>query len=110
MAALLFVGAQTATEAPFLAEPLDKVAHFAYYAVIAGLLAHAVGRSLLWVPLILVPMVGAADEWHQTMIAGRDASFWDWLADGAGTVAAILFYRRATASHRTGLQEPQGRG
>jgi VanZ family protein len=95
MAAILFIGAETAVELPPIPQ-FDKAVHFLYYGLMAGLLAHAVGRRWLWVPLILVPVIGAADEWNQSMIVGRDASFWDWLADEAGTVVAVVGYWRAT--------------
>lgn len=92
MAATAFLGAQTAAEVALFAPPFDKAVHFIYYGLMAGLLAHAVGRRWLWVPLILVPAIGAADEWNQSMIAGRDASFWDWLADAAGTAAVVGYF------------------
>ncbi len=92
MVSMLFIAAETAAEAPGFLPPLDKVVHFVYYGLIAGLLAHGVGNRWLWVPLILVPVIGATDEWHQSTIVGRDASFWDWLADEAGTVFAVGAY------------------
>ena len=59
----------------------------------AALSAHAVGARWLILPLVLVPVIGAADEWHQSLIAGRNASIWDWVADGAGSVIAVVLYR-----------------
>ena len=50
--------------------------------------------KMLIVPLILVPVIGAADEWHQSFIVGRDASFWDWMADEIGVVFATYLYFR----------------
>lgn len=93
MAVSLFAGAQTVASVPLFPPPFDKLAHFIYYATMAALLAHAVGARWLIVPLVLVPLVGAADEWHQLTIAGRDASIWDWVADGAGSVFAVVLYR-----------------
>ncbi len=72
--------------------PFDKVAHFTYYGIMAALLAHAVGIRWLWVPLVLMLLVGAADEWNQATIAGRDASAWDWVADGMGAAAFVYGY------------------
>ena len=92
MAATLFVGAETVAKAPMFPPPFDKLAHFAYYGIIAALLAHGVGLPWLIVPLILVPVIGAGDEWHQSFIPGRDASVWDWVADEAGTVVAVFLY------------------
>jgi VanZ family protein len=92
MAVTLFIGAETVATAPMFPPPLDKLSHFTYYGIMAALLAHGVGLPWLIVPLILVPVIGAGDEWHQSFIPGRDASLWDWLADEAGTVVAVFLY------------------
>ncbi len=96
MAVTLFVGAETVSQAPLFPPPFDKAAHFTYYGIMAGLLAHGLGLRFLIVPLILVPVIGAADEWHQSFIVGRDASFWDWMADEIGVVFATYLYFRWT--------------
>ena len=92
MAVSLFVGAETAAKVPLFPPPFDKAVHFTYYGIMAGLLEHGVGLGWLMVPLILVPVIGAADEWQQSFIVGRDASFWDWMADEIGTVFAVFLY------------------
>jgi VanZ family protein len=92
MAVTLFVEAETVATVPMFPMPFDKVAHFVYYGMMAVLLSHGMGLRWLIVPLILVPVIGAADEWHQSFIVGRDASVWDWMADGIGTVVATYAY------------------
>ena len=83
-----------AARLPDAPTPWDKVAHFCYYGLMAVLLVHGLGRRWLWVPLVLVPAVGALDEWHQFYVPGRDASVFDWMADAAGTgVAVFAFWR-----------------
>ena len=57
---------------------------------------------MLLVPLVLVPAIGAFDEWHQAGIPGRDASFFDWLADELGTVAFVVAYWRMTKDGAAG--------
>ena len=94
MVVTVFVGAETAAKVPLLPPLFDKVAHFGYYGTMAVLLSHGVGLRWLILPLFLVPIFGAADEWHQSTIVGRDASFWDWMADEAGTVVACYLYWR----------------
>lgn len=44
-------------------------------------------------------LYGASDEWHQSFVAGRDASFFDWLADlfGALLLTLTLYKREAVA-------------
>jgi VanZ family protein len=92
MAVTLFVGAETAASVPLFPPPFDKAGHFIFYGTMAALLSHGVGLRWLIVPLILVPVIGAADEWHQSFVVGRDASFWDWMADEIGTVVAVYAY------------------
>jgi VanZ family protein len=110
MAVALFAGAEAAGQVPLFPPPFDKLAHFSYYGLMAALLAHAVGLRWLWLPLVLVPLVGAADEWHQSLTPGRDPSFWDWVADALGTVVFVHAYCRhsrrgraaSTAQSRSG--------
>jgi VanZ family protein len=94
LAAWLFVGADASTQPQWIREPFDKLVHFAYFATIAALLAHACGLKRLWLPLVLVPLIGALDEWHQMSVPGRYGSVWDWSADLAGSLIAIYGYRR----------------
>ena len=91
MAALIFLRADTGAGIPMPA-PWDTAAHFLYYGTMALLLAHGSGRRWLWIPLVLVPAIGALDEWHQVGIPGRDASIWDWVADELGTLAFVAAY------------------
>lgn len=88
----VFVEADAVASVPLFPPPFDKVVHFAYYGTIAALLAHGIGLHWLIVPLILVPVIGAADEWHQLYVVGRTASLWDWMADEIGTVSAVFLY------------------
>jgi VanZ family protein len=102
MAVTLFAGAEKAAEMPLFPPPFDKATHFVYFGLMAGLLSHGVGVRWLLVPLLLVPLIGALDEWHQSTIVGRDASFFDWLADELGTLFFVCAYwrwrRRTTQS------------
>lgn len=101
MAVFIFVQAAPSPD-PFIriVPPWDKVVHFTYYGIMAGLLAHGAGRRWLWLPLILVPVIGAADELNQAGIPGRDSSVWDWVADLLGAIAAVAAYRYAVAMRR----------
>src|SRR6185436_3021202 len=109
MAAALFVEAHLVATMPLFSPPYDKLWHFFFYGTMAVLLAHGVGRYWLIVPLILVPAIGAADEWHQSFVPGRTASGWDWLADEAGMVVAMFMYwvwrKRAGASGEAGVRD-----
>ena len=96
MAALVFLAADKASQIPLLPELPDKLVHFCYFGVMALLLAHGVGRRRLWLPLLLVPLVGALDEWHQLYVPGRDASVWDWATDLVGAGVAVFAYWKIT--------------
>ena len=97
MAALVFLEADKTGQISLLAQIPDKVAHFVYYGTMALLLGHGVGRGWWGIPLLLVPLIGAFDEWNQIYVPGRDASVWDWVADALGTMVVLYFYVRATA-------------
>jgi VanZ family protein len=98
MAAVLFLAADKAGQVPLLPDLNDKVVHFCYFGVMALLLAHGVGRTWWGIPMLVVPLVGAFDEWHQLYVPGRDGSVWDWVADAVGTSVALYLYVRGTAS------------
>lgn len=72
----------------------DKVAHFAAYALLGLLLAHA-HRALGW-PSAAAVAVGLlyalSDEWHQSFVPGRSADPLDWLADALGVVTAVALH------------------
>jgi VanZ family protein len=90
---------------------LDKVAHAAGYAVLAGLVARGLlalgreGRRALWLAIAVCSLYGALDEWHQSFVPGRDPDPLDWAADtaGAGLGAALVVVlprRKSRASIR----------
>ena len=95
MVAFIFLEAEPSPDAWIqLLPPWDKMVHFLYYGLMAALLAHGAGRRWLWLPLLLVPAIGLADELNQAGIPGRNASVLDWVADLLGAVAAVYVYRR----------------
>jgi len=91
----------------------DKLIHAAAYALMALLFWHA-GRYyvaeyarftpafLAFSTVLFAALYGASDEWHQSFVAGRDASFFDWLADlfGALLLTLTLWKREAVAIER----------
>ena len=80
----------------------SPIAHFAEYAVLAGLLVLAVDRRGLGVCfalalLLACSLYGASDEFHQSFVPGRTPDVVDWATDtiGAGVgIAAIAVARR----------------
>jgi len=86
---------------PDLFSMQDKLIHAAAYALMALLFwntgrIHVTAHSqftlekLLLVTVIFCGLYGASDEWHQSFVAGRDASLFDWLADTLGALLLTL--------------------
>ena len=88
----------TGTSVPSVPGPavpgLDKVGHFAMYAVLGLLTARAVrggvatSRALL-VALAAIAIFAAVDEWHQRLIPSRSAEVADWFADVTGATVGV---------------------
>ena len=83
----------------------DKVMHFISYGILGYLLARSIkdaSAGLTWRQVILVSLLalayGASDEFHQSFVVGRDASFADLLADGLGGFAGAMLLRKRTTS------------
>ena len=94
MAAVLFFGAHEIGRINLVPHFFHKVEHFFYFGVMALLLAHGFGRRWWWIALIVVPLVGALDEWHQFYVPGRNSSAWDWMTDVLGSIVAVYAYDR----------------
>lgn len=92
------LSAQPRLAPPFEFQNSDKVIHLLEYAVLGVLLARAIRRSWPWrsitaaasLTLLLGLAVAAGDEWFQSTVPGRDASVFDWYADGFGLVLSQL--------------------
>ena len=93
----------------------DKVLHAGAYGLLAGLSIRAfhggLGRLALWptvFALLLTVAYGMLDEVHQSRVAGRDASVFDWVADviGAGLSVVVLGMFAVSRSKRS-IRDPQ---
>ena len=93
-------------------EGIDKVVHAAEYSILALLLTRAVS-TLTWIrtwfgvalfSLLLVAMVGTADEVYQSTVPDRDSDALDALADVIGGILGmgvfLLFRRRLGGRNR----------
>ncbi|OGC91557.1 MAG: hypothetical protein A2W25_03710 [candidate division Zixibacteria bacterium RBG_16_53_22] len=74
---------------------LDKVAHFATFALIAALLWLYFQRSHPLLVIAIVSAVGAADELHQHFLPGRSASVADMAVDIFAAAVAVLILKHA---------------
>jgi VanZ family protein len=95
---------------PWLAELLTKSAHFFVYAGLAFWWWRALSRGrprqklrgrradkvILAAAFAISVLYGASDEFHQSFVPGRDASWLDLLADAAGAATAlgVVWWRR----------------
>lgn len=77
-------------------EPLDKVAHFATFGLIAALLWLSFQRGRPLMVIAIVGSIGAADEFHQRFLPGRSASMEDLATDifAAVVIVSLLEYAR----------------
>jgi VanZ family protein len=83
---------------------LDKVLHFVAYAMLAWLLAWAIGppTRMHWLKWSLalwlaVGVYGAVEEFFQPMV-GRTCDWNDWWADLAGAGVGLLLYRLTSSA------------
>jgi VanZ family protein len=97
----------------------DKLLHAVAFGILSALLVGAFARGAARagrtaaVAVLLATAYGAADEWHQSHVPGRDADAGDLLADAAGAVAGaaaaavLLRPRRARASIAADVGDPR---
>lgn len=98
-AAAALVCAMVATHWPRLElgvreQPIDKFLHAATYGVLTMLLAHTRWFRSLWMPMLLLALLGVLDEFTQAIPGlGRTCDLDDWVADVLGiTMAASIMW------------------
>ena len=95
MAATLFVEAADIGKVNTWPPLVHRVEHFLYFGLMALLFAHGFGRRWFWLALLVVPLIGALDEWHQLYVPLRHGSVYDWMTDVVGTSVALSIYKVA---------------
>ena len=85
----LFTMSVRPAAAGLIVAPWDKVAHFAVYSAIAGLLWIAAAGRMRVALVFIVIAVGLLDELHQAGVPGRTADALDFLADSCAAAATI---------------------
>lgn len=86
----LFVwGGEQPEAAGLIPAPWDKLAHLAWFALLAGLLRLGLGPR--WTPAVAAFCLGVGlwDEWRQLSLPGRMAGWDDLLADGLGIALGV---------------------
>jgi VanZ family protein len=74
--------------------PFDWIGHFSLYGGLGALIARAGWlsgwpRRRLLIAAVIISLGAALDELHQLFIPGRDAEFFDWVADTVGAIAGL---------------------
>jgi VanZ family protein len=90
----LFITGARPEAAGLIPAPWDKLAHVTYYAVLAVLLWIADAGQRPWVVGAALLAVGAADEWHQAYLPGRESSVADFATDGVGIALGLFAMSR----------------
>lgn len=76
----------------------DKFVHLLAYAILATLAWRCFQHGFkamkmrITVVLLFAALYAASDEYHQSFIAGRTASVFDWYADMLGASLAVLYW------------------
>ncbi len=83
-----------------------KLAHLGVYFVLGTLLMMALTpyHLPLWLHFMLTIMLcfgySLTDEYHQTMVSGRNGTFMDCIIDTAGSMVAVLIYVTLTKNKK----------
>jgi VanZ family protein len=80
---------------------VDKILHLAEYSILGFLLARAIKityqfkdiKKLYSLVIAIAFIYGLSDEFHQSFVPGRTASFWDVISDAAGGLIGAFIYR-----------------
>ena len=97
MALIFYLSSQSHLSVPDLFDSQDKAEHFIAYGVLGFFLSGSFWQRPLRARDVLADaaltlLYGASDEFHQSFVPGRDASWLDLLADGVGgAIAAFMF-------------------
>ena len=112
IAGLIFLASSRSRIAapPLTFLPVDKVAHFGVYGLLATLLCRIGSgwRAAVWA-VVAASVYGVSDEFHQSFVPGRGVELADWVADTAGAALAVGLYR-GWAGYRKLLETPLRRG
>ncbi|MDQ6993912.1 MAG: VanZ family protein [Mariprofundus sp.] len=100
---------QSQLPVPDVFESQDKLIHSTAYAGMAWLFwqtwqGKLSNRLLPLYTVFFCSLYGVTDEWHQSFIVGRDASFFDWLADTLGAMLLVFFrYKKRISTLHSSL-------
>jgi len=92
---IFYLSSRSKINIPIHKANIDKILHFLEYAILGILSFRAFYniRKKLDLPIIFIIFYSISDELHQSFIPGRDASFYDALADILGGIFGIIFFK-----------------
>ena len=89
------------------------IAHFSEYALLTALwiwaLAPVLGRRALFAAAALSVLYAISDEYHQSVVPGRDSHPFDGLVDAVGIATAVAAALAASARRAAGRRRPTAR-
>ena len=99
---IFYVSSLSNPPAPLHFKFADKLYHLGEYGVLGLLLGRAIRRSASPYSMLaaavmtvsLVMLIGAADEYYQSFVPGRDSSPYDWATDSAAAALSQLVLAR----------------
>ncbi|WDQ16667.1 VanZ family protein [Rhodopirellula sp. P2] len=104
---VIFVGTHLPKMPQSLPSVNDKVMHFTAFFGLAMLLCYCTNSARVWrrfsIIVAMCLVYACVDELSQSLVRGRHSDPMDFLADAAGTLAAVFLYaavRWAWLSHR----------
>ena len=109
-AIIFYVSNQASLDSGLTLPYIDKVFHLGEYALYGMLVYRAVSHSFAWtdkkhhiiLAFLCSVIFAVSDEWHQSYVPGRDASFADVFADilgvGIGIYGYLLYSKKAKNS------------
>jgi VanZ family protein len=92
--------------APFLDRYLSIIVHLGEYGLLALLLANALHRTpglqrhTVWTAWLLAALFGISDEWHQSFVPGRNATWQDLLTNTTGAGMGAMIWLLLVRSRR----------
>jgi VanZ family protein len=111
--AIFLVSSRSRLPGPPLVYGLDKVVHFAVYALLGLLTVRGFAgyglracRAALWAVLACA-LYGASDELHQHYVPGRSSDPADWVADVLGAALAVRLWWAAWRRRSAAVYDPE---
>jgi VanZ family protein len=77
--------------------PVRKLAHFTEYFILGVLVfftLNSYGIKNAYIMAAICALYAGSDEFHQLFVEGRDGNIIDFLIDSAGSILAIVLFRK----------------